>query len=81
MHLQQSGRTNVIYSMAKVLGTMRSDGSDSLLPARRMPMGLIEHTVNVFSASSIHQVLPFSLLLPFSGYNYYLLLSAGVLPP
>ena len=46
-HLRSCGeRSNVVY---KVLGTMRDDQSDSLLPARRMPMGLIEHCVN-FSA-------------------------------
>ena len=45
-HLKACGRSNVIYLLAKSLGTLRPDGSDSLLPARRMPMGLIEHCVN-----------------------------------
>lgn len=55
-HLCQKGRTNVIYSMAKVVGTMRSDGSDSLLPTARMPMGLNEYVVNFFAASSVQKV-------------------------
>jgi len=55
-HLQACGRSNVIYSLAKSLGTKRLDGSDSLLPAKRMPMGLIEYCVNFFNASSRQQV-------------------------
>ena len=55
-HLKSSGRTNVLYNMSKCLGTMRTDNSDSLLPAKQMPMGLLEHTVNFFSASSAEQV-------------------------
>ena len=56
MHLQQCGCSNVIYMLAKALGTMRPDQSDSLLPAKRMPMGLIEYVVLFFTASSTRQV-------------------------
>lgn len=55
-HLESCGRSNVVYNLAKVLGRMRNDKSDSLLPAKRMPMGLIEHCVNFFSSSSIREV-------------------------
>ena len=55
-HLHEKGQTNVIYSMVKAVGTMHSDGSDSLLPAERMPMGLIEYAVNFFTASSVQKV-------------------------
>lgn len=55
-HLHKSGRKNVIYLMAKALGTNRPDGSDSLLPTSRMPMGLVEHIVNFFTAISLQQV-------------------------
>ena len=41
-------RSNVLYNFAKGLGTMREDESDSLLPVKRMPMGLIEHTSNFY---------------------------------
>ena len=54
-HPKRSGRSNVIYLLAKALGTMRSDGSDSLLPANRMPMDLIEH-VNFFTDDAINKV-------------------------
>ena len=33
-HLKSCGHSNVVYSLVKCLGTMRSDGSDSLLPAK-----------------------------------------------
>lgn len=55
-HLKACGRSNVIYLLAKSLGTMRTDGSDSLLPAKRMPMGHIEYCVNFFNATSVRQV-------------------------
>ena len=53
--MQQSGRS-MLYGLARALGKMRGDGSDSRLPARRMPMGLLEHIVNFFSADSYSQV-------------------------
>ena len=55
-HLHEARRSNVIYSLAKAVGTMRKDGSDSLLPARRMPMGLMEYAVTFFTVSSIQKV-------------------------
>ena len=55
-HLRDCDRTNVIYHFARVVGTMRNDKSDSLLPARRMPMGLIEYSINFFNAEHINQV-------------------------
>jgi len=45
-YLQDCNHTNVIYRFAKVIGTMRDDKSDSLLPVKRMPIGLIEYSVN-----------------------------------
>ena len=60
-HLNRNGRSNVIYLLAKALGTMRSDGSDSLLPTKRMPMGLIEHIVNFFTVDAINKVCLHSL--------------------
>ena len=55
-HLESCGRSNVVYNLAKVLGTRRNDKSDSLLPAKRMPMGLVEHCINFFSSSSTREV-------------------------
>ena len=41
-----AGRTNVIYSLAKGLGTIREGSTESLLPTGRMPMGMIEDIIN-----------------------------------
>ena len=57
--LHDAGRANVIYLLAKALGTTRPDGSDSLLPTSRMPMGLLEYMVEFFTASSVQQVNKF----------------------
>lgn len=55
-HLHDCGRSDILYLMAKGLGTMRRDESDSLLPAKRMPIGLNEYAANFFTAHSIQQV-------------------------
>jgi len=55
-HLQACGRSNLIHLLAKSLGTLRLDGSNSLLPAKRMPESLIEYCVNFCNASSGQQV-------------------------
>lgn len=55
-HLLKSGRSNVLYALAKALERMRIDGSDSRFPAKRMPMGLLEHMANFFNAESYSQV-------------------------
>ena len=46
-NLQVAGRSNVIYLLAKAVGTRRADDADTLLPVRRMPMGLIEYTTSL----------------------------------
>lgn len=55
-HLKSCRRSNVLYGLAKAVGTMRGDESDSLMPARRMPMGLVEHIINFFCSSSLYKV-------------------------
>lgn len=54
--LKSSGRTNVVYNLAKCVGTTREDGSDSRFPSKRMPMGLVEYTVNFFVTEGNHKV-------------------------
>lgn len=54
--LRNCGRLNVLYLLARGLAKMRPNGSDSLIPATRMPMGLIEYTACFFNANSIQQV-------------------------
>ena len=43
MQLKDNHCSNVLYNMAKAIGTIREDGSDSRLPIKRMPMGLIKY--------------------------------------
>ena len=45
-----------MYGIAKTIGRMCPDGSDSRLPAKRMPMDLLEHMLNFFNADSYSQV-------------------------
>ena len=55
-HLKESGRTNVLYLLARSLATPRRDGTDSKFPTTRMPMGLLEHLVCVFDAEFLQNV-------------------------
>ena len=54
-HLLKCGRSNVVYGVEKAIGTKRADKSDSRLPAKRMPMGLLEHMVNFYNADSYNR--------------------------
>lgn len=51
--LNVAGRTNFLYSLAKGLGTMRSDGMDSMFPTKSLAAGLIEYCANFFN--SVHK--------------------------
>ena len=46
----------MVYGVAKAIGTMRSDGSDSRLPARRMPMGMLEYMVKFYNLNTYMKV-------------------------
>ena len=56
IQLHATGRSNILYSLAKGLGSQRSDGSDSLFPCKQLVAGIVEHCINFFAASSIGQV-------------------------
>ena len=60
--LHIAGRSNIIYNLAKALGTFRSDGTTSLMPVHWMPVGLIEYAVNFFTASSVHKVITYTVV-------------------
>ena len=49
-HLEEVGKINVLYELAKGLGTMRDDKSDSNFPVSRMPMGMLQYMVHFFNA-------------------------------
>jgi hypothetical protein len=54
--LKESGRKNVVYSLAKSLATPRNDGCGPKFPTTRMPMGLLEYMVSFFQAENIQNV-------------------------
>ncbi len=54
--LSDAGRTNFLYNLAKGLGTMRSDGEDSVFPTKQLVTGLFEYTVNFFNTTHKTQV-------------------------
>ena len=39
--------------MAKTIGTIREDGSDSRFPVKRMSMGLVEYIASFFAADNL----------------------------
>ena len=53
--LALNGCSNVLYNMAKVIGTIRNDNSVSCFP-ERMPMGLIEYACNFFTSENMNKV-------------------------
>ncbi len=55
-YLKLCGRSNVLDSLARGLGTKRQDGEDSLFPAKRMPMGLLEYMANFYAAEKLPSV-------------------------
>ena len=48
-HLSETKRMNVLYELARGLGIMRPDGTDS--STSRMPMGMLQFMVGFFNAS------------------------------
>ena len=55
-NLQLAGRSNILAGLAKAIGTMRPDGSDTLMPVSHTPVGLIEYAISFFTSNSMYQV-------------------------
>ena len=55
--LSIGGRTNVLYNLAKGMGTLRPGSKDSRFPINRMPMGLVEYTAQFFAFDNLQQVI------------------------
>ena len=51
--LKKNKRSNIIYNLAKGLGTPRLHGNDSMFPTKRMPMGLVEYVINFFALPKV----------------------------
>ena len=56
VQLSNGGRTDVLYNLAKGMGTLRPDKKDSRFPINRMPMGLVEYTAQFFAFDNLQQV-------------------------
>ena len=46
VQLSEGGWTNMLYNLAKGMGTMKPDAKVSRFPVTRMPMGLVEYTAH-----------------------------------
>lgn len=55
-YVKKTGRYNVLYGLARGLDEMRKDGSDSKIPALRMPMGLLEYIISFYNSETINEV-------------------------
>ena len=56
VQLKTANRSNVLYALAKGLGTQRSDGKDSVFPTKQVVTGLVEHCVNFFNSTFVDEV-------------------------
>jgi len=54
--VNNSRRTNVLYNLAKEIGSLKVDGTPRF-PTDRMPMGLIEYVASFNVCDDINQVL------------------------
>lgn len=46
--LKSSGRSNVMYKLAKSIRTVHRDGTDSFFPLKRIPMGMLEYMADFY---------------------------------
>ena len=58
-YLKCNYKSNVLYSLAKGIGTMREDETESRFPTKRMPMGLVEYAANFYAADNLQLVRVF----------------------
>ena len=54
--LLHSGKDNIVYHLAKGLGTKRTDCSGPRLPTDRMPFGLLSYNIRYFSSDSVNNL-------------------------
>ena len=54
--MKLSHHSNVVYGLVKALGRLQLNGSDSRLPASRMPTGLFEYVSGLYNADTLAEV-------------------------
>ena len=63
VRLKKGQQSNVIYNLARGVGTECPDQTDSHFSVSRMPMGLVEYVTNFFVAKDINMVAVLSAVL------------------
>ena len=56
LHLRDTKRGNVIYNLCKAIGSKREVDDDSWLPAKRMPMGLLQFIGEFYTSGQNEKV-------------------------
>ncbi|XP_065917202.1 uncharacterized protein [Dysidea avara] len=56
VQLSSGGHTNVLYNLAKGMGTLRPDKSEPRFPINKMLMGLVEYTALFFAFDNLQQI-------------------------
>jgi len=54
--LKSSECSNVLYNLAKGIGTPRADNSNSRFPIDCMPMGSVEYTASFYASNDLQKV-------------------------
>ena len=54
--LQDLEKSNTVYNLSKIISESRPDGSDSLMPLRRMPFGMVQFIMDFFASTNVMQV-------------------------
>ena len=54
--LNKNGKDNILYYLAKGLGTPRADESGPSLPIDRMPFGLLSYNIRYFALDAVNKV-------------------------
>ena len=54
--LNKNGKDNILYYLAKGLGTPRADESGPRLPIDRMPFGLLSYNIRYFALDAVNKV-------------------------
>ncbi|CAB3984203.1 Hypothetical predicted protein [Paramuricea clavata] len=54
--LHENGKQNIIYHLARGLGTQRADGSGPRLPIDWMPFGLLSYNIQYFSSDTVNNL-------------------------
>lgn len=55
--LQELEKSNTVYNLSKVISETRPGTSESLMPLKRMPFGMIQFAIDFFATTNVMQVI------------------------